>query len=293
MALGKPTGRLLGQSRGHGGRVAQWLEPTAHNGLVAGSSPAAPTVPPAGFRVTLLWQNRTLDSNVHCPSHYLRVNFGGSRYEQEVGSDFRRRRFCLSHRDIRERGHTDAGRTDARADPDRRGDDGVARALRRPCDEGVLANLSDRHGRELGSVPRTVCNRPLQLNDRRCSETRGAEPAAPPFSLRVLGAYRSRNQGERDTRPPISMATAGKTSRQSRQTGVPANTSCRPAQAASVGVRRRAPHRSQNWPPGVLRFSRHRCRHRQRWKSFRKNLGIAHPGRYRAHDRLARPRGAI
>ena len=27
------------------GRVAQWLEPTAHNGLVAGSSPAAPTNP--------------------------------------------------------------------------------------------------------------------------------------------------------------------------------------------------------------------------------------------------------
>ncbi len=27
------------------GRVAQWLEPTAHNRLVAGSSPAAPTTP--------------------------------------------------------------------------------------------------------------------------------------------------------------------------------------------------------------------------------------------------------
>ncbi len=29
--------------RGATGPVAQWLEPTAHNGLVAGSSPAGPT----------------------------------------------------------------------------------------------------------------------------------------------------------------------------------------------------------------------------------------------------------
>ena len=28
---------------GRSGPVAQWLEPTAHNGLVAGSSPAGPT----------------------------------------------------------------------------------------------------------------------------------------------------------------------------------------------------------------------------------------------------------
>ena len=30
------------------GPVAQWLEPTAHNGLVAGSSPAGPTRSPPG-----------------------------------------------------------------------------------------------------------------------------------------------------------------------------------------------------------------------------------------------------
>ena len=30
------------------GPVAQWLEPAAHNGLVAGSSPAGPTNPPRG-----------------------------------------------------------------------------------------------------------------------------------------------------------------------------------------------------------------------------------------------------
>ncbi len=29
--------------RAASGPVAQWLEPTAHNGLVAGSSPAGPT----------------------------------------------------------------------------------------------------------------------------------------------------------------------------------------------------------------------------------------------------------
>ncbi len=33
------TGRIITAR----GPVAQWLEPTAHNGLVAGSSPAGPT----------------------------------------------------------------------------------------------------------------------------------------------------------------------------------------------------------------------------------------------------------
>ena len=32
------------------GPVAQWLEPTAHNGLVAGSSPAGPTTKSMGYR---------------------------------------------------------------------------------------------------------------------------------------------------------------------------------------------------------------------------------------------------
>lgn len=35
------------------GPVAQWLEPAAHNGLVAGSSPAGPTRLAAGSRTTL------------------------------------------------------------------------------------------------------------------------------------------------------------------------------------------------------------------------------------------------
>ena len=34
---------MLPPPRGIGGPVAQWLEPAAHNGLVAGSSPAGPT----------------------------------------------------------------------------------------------------------------------------------------------------------------------------------------------------------------------------------------------------------
>ena len=37
----------------YGGPVAQWLEPTAHNGLVAGSSPAGPTTHSLETRVTL------------------------------------------------------------------------------------------------------------------------------------------------------------------------------------------------------------------------------------------------
>jgi hypothetical protein len=35
------------------GPVAQWLEPTAHNGLVGGSSPPGPTSPPSIMLVLL------------------------------------------------------------------------------------------------------------------------------------------------------------------------------------------------------------------------------------------------
>ena len=36
---------MLAAKPSHWGRVAQWLEPTAHNGLVGGSSPSSPTIP--------------------------------------------------------------------------------------------------------------------------------------------------------------------------------------------------------------------------------------------------------
>src|SRR6185312_14269103 len=44
-------GTFFGYMPKASGPVAQWLEPTAHNGLVAGSSPAGPTnrAPPSDF----------------------------------------------------------------------------------------------------------------------------------------------------------------------------------------------------------------------------------------------------
>ena len=47
---GTPDSGLKGEvDENPSGPVAQWLEPTAHNGLVAGSSPAGPTtLPPSG-----------------------------------------------------------------------------------------------------------------------------------------------------------------------------------------------------------------------------------------------------
>ncbi|MEY3551859.1 MAG: hypothetical protein RL735_207, partial [Pseudomonadota bacterium] len=68
--------RLFHLTRSLGiGPVAQWLEPAAHNGLVAGSSPAGPTIFPAR-RSSLTEGNNTATCGVS-PAVHLGHLLGG------------------------------------------------------------------------------------------------------------------------------------------------------------------------------------------------------------------------